>query len=134
MPANSAAMLPEVGQPQHHHGEEGDAQPELFADQVREPLAGDRAHARRHLLHHNQRDGGRDQRPEQGIAELGAGLRIGQDAAGIVVHVGGDEAGSHHREKGRQPEPDERPSQAPGAVRFPGVVSWAGCMQAICKV
>ena len=35
------------------------------------------------------------ERPGQGVAELGASLRIGGYAAGIVVRGAGDEAGAH---------------------------------------
>ena len=45
---------PEV-RDQHRDGGEGrPADAVLLADQLREALAGDRAHARRHLLHHDQ--------------------------------------------------------------------------------
>ena len=81
-----------------------DAEAEFLADQVAQPLAGHRAHARRHLLHDHQRDGDRDHRPQQRVAELRAGHRIGGDAAGVVVDVGGDEPGAddgqHQREAG----------------------------------
>ena len=47
---------------------------------------------RRHLLHDDQRDRDRDHRPEQRVAELRARLRVGEDAAGVVVDVRRDEA------------------------------------------
>ena len=63
----------EVRDDEREHQEERDAEAELLADQVAQPLAGDRAHARRHLLHDDQRDRDRDHRPEQRVAELRAG-------------------------------------------------------------
>jgi hypothetical protein len=38
---------------------------------------------------------GEQQRPAQAIAELGADLGIGGDAAGIIVRRAGDQAGAH---------------------------------------
>ena len=46
--------------------------------------------------------------------------RVSEDAPGIVIHIGRDEAGPHHGEKGRQPQPDDFPPRAPRAVWFPG--------------
>ena len=34
-----------------------------------------------------------------------ARLRVGRDAAGVVVHVGGNQAGTHHREQQRETMP-----------------------------
>ena len=81
------------------------------------PFAGDGAHAGGHLLHDDEGDGGGDQGPQQRVAELGAGLRIGEDAAGIVIDVGGDEAGTEDGKNRRQTEEDQAPAQAAGAVR-----------------
>ncbi len=93
----------EVGESEDDHGEEGHAQAELFADEIGEAFAGDGAHARGHFLHHDQRDGGGDQGPEQRVAVLRAGLRVGEDAAGIVIDVGGDEAGADDGEEREHP-------------------------------
>ena len=87
----------QVGQHQQRHHQERDAQPELLADQVGEPLARDRAHARAHLLRDDQEHGDGQQRPQRQVAELRAGRGIGKDAAGIVIDDGGDE-----------PRPDDR--------------------------
>ena len=97
----------EVGEDEQDHGEEGDAEAELFADEVAEAFAGDGAHAGAHLLHDDEGDGDGDHGPEEGVAELRAGLGVGEDAAGVVVDVGGDEAGAKDREKGEEPGPDE---------------------------
>jgi hypothetical protein len=75
------------------HHQKGDAQAELFADEVAEAFAGDHAHAGAHLLHDDQGQGDGNHGPEQRVAVLRAGLRVGEDAAGVVVDVGGDEAG-----------------------------------------
>src|SRR5271163_2647026 len=72
---------------------------ELLADQVGESFAGDDAHARAHLFGDVQRDGHGNQRPQQRVAILRAGLRIRRDAAGVVVHVGGNEARADDREQ-----------------------------------
>ncbi len=96
----------------HHH--EGDAQAELFADEVAEAFAGDDAHARAHLLHDDEREGDGDHRPEQGVAELRAGLGVGEDAAGVVVDVGGDEArpedGEEEKDSGSPAAPEAHPA------------------------
>ena len=81
------------------HHEEGDAQAELFADEVAKAFAGDGAHAGAHFLDHNQRDGDWDHRPEQHVAELRAGSRVRKDATGIVVDVRGNKSGSYHGEE-----------------------------------
>ena len=88
--------------PEHH--QERDPQAEFFADQIAQSFAGNRPHAGAHLLHHDQGDRNRDHRPQQHVAELRAGLRIRQDAAGIVVDIRGDEARSYDGEKQQDPE------------------------------
>ena len=55
----------EVRDDERDHQEERDAEAELLADQIAQPLAGDGAHPRRHLLHDDQRDRDRDHRPQQ---------------------------------------------------------------------
>src|SRR5208337_850692 len=62
------------------------------------------AHASTHLLHHDQGDGDGDHRPEEGVAELRSGLRIGKDASGIVVDIRGDEARAYDGEEQQEPE------------------------------
>ena len=93
----------EVGEAEDDHGEEGHAQTEFFADEIGEAFARDGAHARGHFLHHDQSDGGGDEGPEERVAVFRAGLRIGKDAAGIVIDVGGDEAGADDGEEREQP-------------------------------
>ena len=101
-PANSATTLPKLVTTSASISQERHAEAELLADQVAQPLAGDGAHARRHLLDDDQRDRDRDHRPQQRVAELRAGQRIGEDAAGVVVDVGGDEPGTDDREEQRR--------------------------------
>ena len=74
------------------HDEERGAEAELLADQVGEAFAGDHAHAGAHLLADVEGDGHGNERPEQRVAELCAGRGVHGDAAGVVVHVGGDDA------------------------------------------
>ena len=89
---------------QQHHQHEGEAQAELLADQVAEALAGDHAHAGAHLLHHDERDGDGNDGPEQRVAVLRAGLRVGEDAAGVVIDVGGNESGAEDGQKQQYPD------------------------------
>ncbi len=72
------------------HYEEGGAEAEFFADQVGEAFAGDDAHAGAHFFGDVESDGHGDERPEEGVAEVRAYGGVGGDAAGVVVHVGGD--------------------------------------------
>jgi hypothetical protein len=89
----------EVDNQNSQHHQKRDAKAKLFADQVAKALAGDRAHAGAHLLHHDQgqRDGNHG--PQQKKSVLRPGLRIGQDAAGVVVDVRGDDARPYHRQE-----------------------------------
>ena len=94
------------------------AQAELFADQVGEPLARDRAHARAHLLRDDENQGDGQQRPQGKIAEARAGGRIGEDAARIVIDVGGDKPRPQDREEDQQviaeaPQEFQHPSLLP---------------------
>ncbi len=75
MPENSVDDVAEVDDDEQDHDDEGDAEAELFADEVAEAFAGDDAHAGAHLLHDDEGEGDGDHRPEEGVAELGAGLR-----------------------------------------------------------
>ncbi len=93
----------EVDDDEQDHDDEGHAEAELFADEVAEALAGDDAHAGAHLLHDDEREGDGDHRPEERVAELGAGLGVGEDAAGVVVDVGGDEARAEDGKEEDQP-------------------------------
>jgi len=82
------------------------------------PFAGDCAHAGGHLLNHDQRDRRRDQRPQKFVAELRSGLGIREDAAGVVIDVGRDEARTEDRQKCKKAGADqsERRSTANGSL------------------
>ena len=43
------------------------------------------------------------------VAELGAGLGVGEDAAGVVVDVGGDEAGAEDGKEEDEPGSPDAP-------------------------
>ena len=105
MPANSRDHVAEVDDDQADHHEKRDAESELLANQIAQALAGDRAHAGAHFLHHDQRHGDGDHGPEQHVSELRAGGGIGPDAAGIVVDVRGDETRTDDGEE-RSADPD----------------------------
>ena len=89
---------------QQHHQHKREPQPELFADQVAQALAGDHAHAGAHLLHHDQRDGDGNHGPQQRVAVLRAGLRVGEDAARVVIDIGGNESGAENGQKQQYPD------------------------------
>jgi hypothetical protein len=99
----------EVHDHQQNHHKKCRAQSELFTDQVAEPFAGHNTEPRAHLLHDNQGQGHRQHRPEQRIPILRAGLRIGKDAAGIVIDVSRNESGPKDGEEDQYP--DSPPSQ-----------------------
>ena len=60
-----------------------------------EALAGNAANLRTDHLNCAHQRVGKQERPSQGVAELGARLRIGGYATWIVVRGAGDEAGAH---------------------------------------
>ena len=93
----------EVGDQNSQHHQKGDAEAEFFADQVAQALAGDRAHAGAHLLHHDQGQRDRDHGPQQEKSVLRPGLGVGQDAAGIVVDVGRDDPRPDYGEEQQGP-------------------------------
>jgi len=100
----------EVDDDEEEHHDEGHAEAELFADEVAEAFACDDAHAGAHLLHDDEREGDGDHRPEEGVAVLGASLGVGEDATGVVVYIGRDEAGA---KDGKEYEESRSPC-APG--------------------
>ena len=93
----------EVHDDEQDHDDEGDAEAELFADEIAETFAGDHPHAGAHLLNDDEGEGDGDHRPEEGVAVLGSGGRVGEDAAGVVVDVGGDEAWTEHGKEEDEP-------------------------------
>ena len=103
MPMNSVTTLPKLMIRMPSIMKNVMRKPEFFADEIAQALAGDRAHAGAHLLHHDQGDRDRDHGPEQKMSELRSGLGIGQDAAGIIVDVGGDESRPDDGEEQQDP-------------------------------
>ena len=103
-PGKVSHDIGEVHQHQQRHDEKRHAQAELFANQVREALAGNRAHARAHLLSENQGDGDWRQRPEREIPETRPGLRIRDDAAGVVIDNRGNESRAEDPQEDRDPD------------------------------
>ena len=101
-PANSATVLPRSTSKRGDHDEERGAEAEFLADQIGEAFAGDHAHARAHFFGDVERDGHGNERPEQRVAELRAGGGVDGDAAGVVVHVRGDQARADDGEKERR--------------------------------
>ena len=92
----------EVDEEAGDHDEKCGAEAELFADQVGEAFAGDHAHARAHFFGDVERDGHGDEGPEERVAVMRACLGVGGDAAGVVVDVGGDEAGADYGKEQRE--------------------------------
>ena len=104
---NAGKLRHDVAEVDHHqqqHQQERHAQPELFTDEITQAFAGYRAHACTHFLHHQQSHGDGDHGPQQRIAELGSGIGISEDAAGIVIDIGGDEARPQHGEEEQYPD------------------------------
>jgi hypothetical protein len=100
---NSVTTLPKVDDQDADHHEEGDAETEFLADEVAQALAGDRAHAGAHFLHHDQRERDRDHGPKKKMSKLCPGLGVDQDAAGIVIDVRGNKTRADYGEKEQDP-------------------------------
>ena len=111
----------EVDHDEQHHEDDREAQAELLADQVAQALAGDHAHAGAHLLHYDERKSDGNHGPEEGVAVLRAGLGVGEDAAGIVIHVGGNESGAKNGQKEKDPDSPALPHT--GASSYGGVIA-----------
>src|SRR6185437_12771801 len=89
---------------ENQHGEHGNSEPKLFPDQIRQAFAGYSAHARSHFLNDDERDRYGNKGPEQRVAELCAGLRVGENSADIVIDVCRDESGTKDREERKHAE------------------------------
>ncbi len=96
-----------VGDEDDNGGKERPAHPEALADEVHQALAGDRSQAGHHLLGDDQRDEDGQERPEQVVAVLGAGVAVREDAARVVARVGHDDAGTDDGQVA--PRPGESP-------------------------
>ena len=89
---NVGCNIQRVGQQQQkHHSLEHDRRKRRL-DVGREPLAGDPADLRTQRLDRGHQRVGQWHRPEHVEAELGPRLRVGRDAAGIVVGRSRDNA------------------------------------------
>ena len=75
MPTNSEMQMPRLATSTEPGCEQRPAHSVLLADQLGQPLAGDRAHPRRHLLDHDQRDRDHHHHPQQVVAVRGADRR-----------------------------------------------------------
>src|SRR5436190_1323021 len=76
---------------------------EALGDELGKTDAGDGAEPDDHLLVDDQDRHQQEQRPEQRVAEVLAGLRVGGDAARVVVAYQNDNAGPDDRREGEQP-------------------------------
>ena len=83
-----------VGQQQQEHQRQLQPARVVATDVVRETPAGGAADARADQLDGRHQRPGQHGGPQQAVAEGGAGLRVGGDAARIVVGGAGDQAGT----------------------------------------
>ena len=81
-----------VGDQQQTHQSVEDRQGEYGLDVGGQSLAGDVPQARAHHLNAHHQRIGEQYRPEHVVAELGAGLAVGRDAARVVIGSARDEA------------------------------------------
>ena len=82
----------EIDEEADDHDEESGAETEFFTDEVGEAFSGDDTEASAHFFGDVESDGHGDEGPEKRVAVGGASLRVGGDAAGVVIDVGGDDA------------------------------------------
>ena len=83
-----------VGNQQQRNDEVEQRPREMGADIGGKPVAGDATDACADDLDADHQRRGDQYRPQHAVAELRAGLRIGRNAAGVVVGGAGDEAGA----------------------------------------
>ena len=100
-PTKSEMQMPKLAISTASGGEGRPADAVVLADQLGQALAGDDAHAGGEHLHERQREGDQDHHPQQAVAVLGADLRVGGDAAGVVAGVGGDQPRAEQRQQDR---------------------------------
>ena len=84
------------------HAERAPELPETLEDQTGMAHPRHRTEAEHHLLGHIQHRDQQQQYPEQVRTEILTGLRVGGDAAGVVVAHHDDEAGADDGEQGEQ--------------------------------
>jgi hypothetical protein len=102
-PGEFADDVAEIHQHQQDHDDYRDAKPEFLANQVAQSLAGHGTHAGAHFLDDDERQGHRNHGPQQGVTELGPGLRVGEDAVGIVVDIRRDKPRTEHGKEEQYP-------------------------------
>ncbi len=95
-PGELGHRVEHVGDQQRDQDVEGHLDAEVLADEVGEAFARDDRHADAHLLDDDQGDEYGDHHPQQAVAVVRAGQRVGGDAARVVVHVGRDDARADH--------------------------------------
>src|ERR1700721_1036521 len=96
--------IPEIGDQDPDHHEKRDAETVFLPKQITQPLAGHGAHTGTHFLHHDQGESDRNHGPQQKMPELRPGGGIGQDAAGIIVDVCGNESRSDYGKEEQDPD------------------------------
>ncbi len=103
--------VPDVGDQQEQEDVKRRPHAEILPDQVGQPLAGDHPHPGVHLLDDHQHQESRQEGPQQVVAILGPRHRVGGDAAGVVVHAPGDDAGAQHRHEDQEVAHERFPSE-----------------------
>ena len=88
-----------VGDHQQAHQRGGQPAWKHLVDIGRETFAGNPPNTRGQHLDANHERGGEQQRPDQPKPELGAGLRVGGNAAWVIIGGTGDKAGSEPANK-----------------------------------
>jgi hypothetical protein len=101
----------EVDQEAGDHHKEGGAKAEFLANEVGEAFARDHAHARAHFHGHVKGHGHRNEGPQQSVAVGRSSLSVGGDTAGVVIHVGSDDA---RADDGQEQEETAAPSIGAG--------------------
>ena len=117
---NSVTIVRKFEQEQVADREPAPEAPEALVDQPRVADAGDRAEPDDHLLVDDQHRDQQQQHPQQARAVVLAGLRVGRDAAGVVVADHHDQARADDREqrqRPRAPAAPARPRRAGGSSR-----------------
>ena len=105
--ADARELGDRVAQVRREHRQDREGRPAnavALADQAGQAVAGREAEASAGLLGDHQRELRDEQDPEQVIAELGAGDRVGGDPTGVVVGEARDDPGTDDREQGSNAE------------------------------
>jgi hypothetical protein len=94
--AKISADIDDVGEQKQTNEPIEQSERVVLAHVARQAHSGHAADLRADHLNGAHQRVGQEQRPNQAQSKLGAGLRIGCDAAGIVIGGAGDEAGSQY--------------------------------------